>query len=136
MPPLAPCRRAIASHASCSTGLSPAGGVRFSGCAAGDWRALNPTISRPPTRWWLAEISMRADFGELICFGGAKDSDTAGPRCALWRAIPVPADFCWICLRGGAAANVTNAAESEISVTGIVILSARARVELFCFVFI
>src|SRR4029077_8413973 len=53
--PAPPSRRAIASHASCSTGFSPAGGVRFSACAVRVWRALNPAISRPPTRWRLAE---------------------------------------------------------------------------------
>ena len=62
VPLLVPCRCAIASHASCSTCLIPAGGVRFSCCNIRAWCALKPATSRPPMHWRLAENSTSVDF--------------------------------------------------------------------------
>ena len=128
MPPLAPGHRAIASHASCFTGLSPTGGVGVSSGAVRAWRALNPAISRPPTRCRLAENSTRANFRACVGFGAAEDFDTAARRCALCRAASAPAGFCSNCFLAGAAPSVSNSVEIAMNVIRI----AEERAELFC----
>ena len=48
-----------------------------------DWCVLKPAISRPCTRWRLAEISTRSDLRGVFSFAAAERSDAAALRCAL-----------------------------------------------------